>query len=490
MYNVELNVQTAENCPLSSDAFVYVLPLLANVQYRRYSTAFAARPTSSDVTLQAIEKINYYFPNAIDADRHFATDLKPYVQVFEHSQFDSFLKQYYDNANFNMQQAHGASSAYDTCAVILSSKHHIVCAGSQATQVIHAIDVSAATPQRVLAVAYFNIGNTGYVLWTQGQAHPFDSVIKMREIGGATTSTIQLPQCSTWISLSMYKDNIVDNQHIVFALEYHLSELQVSMYKMQVTASTQFDVNIVRQYIIPVTLPNYKITTTSSYAEDEWMRHCRVVHGKHAEHGFVACVHKTVDDSNDVLKLYACLLIDASSACQQIVMTSSVTVNPSLIPISFLRTVNNVEKWVMSCNNEIFVYEYAHTLPAAAVLKRVRQSDLTQKHFVRVQSLFYILSSSIPQHASKLGIMTYLPNFKRWTSCSNTQAQAILIMPGASSASAKHNVHVDIRLLHNSIDPTTNETSYVLHSIDGTIQVDSSDVHSFGMHVFDDTVQQ
>ena len=489
VYNVQMYILTTKHCPVSKYAYLYVLPLFADVAHRPAGDAFdpSSRPTS-DVTLQAIDKVNYYFPNAINADRHFAANLQPYTQTFENSGFGLFVKQNYDRG-FNIRQAHGAISPYDACAVVLSSEHHVICTGSSQTLIIYASNLTVAIPQRVLTVAYLSINDTAYVLWTQGHAHPFSAVLKMRRIGdeatGTATGTFEFTECSKWISLSVYELAHDDNQFTVLALEYHLARLQVSTYKMQVISEPDLSIALVAQNSIPVNLPNYQIIASVPYTEEDWLRYCRVVHGKHAQHALVACVQKTVSENNDVLQLHTCLLLNATSVCQQVYMTSSVAVRPSFISISFLRITDNVEKWVIACNHETFVFQYAHTSGVAS-LKRAMQSHLAQTHFVRVQTLFYTMTAAMPQSATNVGILTYLPAFERLSNCSSIQAQAVLVMPGASSVSEEHLVRANIQLLHNSIDPKTLQPSYLVNSYN-ELQTTSSDLHSFSMHVFQNT---
>ena len=64
---------------------------------------------------------------------------------------------------------------------------------------------------------------------------------------------------------------------------------------------------------------------------------------------------------------------------------------------------------------------------------------------------------------------------------------AILVMPGASSVSEQNFVRADIQLLHNSIDPRTNETSYLIDAYDGSLQAYGRDLHVFSVHVFQNT---
>ena len=319
VYNVQMYISFTDYCPVSHYAFLYILPLFADVKHRPLGAAFDPATSTSDVTLQAIDKVNYYFPNAINADRHYATNLQPYEQTFDNTEFAVFIKQNY-GTGFNIRQAHAANSPYTACAVLLSSEHHVICTGSTKTKIIYASSVPTTIRQRVLTMAHIKIHNTAYVLWTQGHAHPFSAVLKMRGINEETTHTFHLTECSTWISLSVYHlaHQLADdnNQFTAVALEYHVARLQVSIYKLQISLQEDLSIVLIRQQSIHVNLPNYQIiagniTTGQAHTEEDWLRYCRVVHGNDAHHALVACVHK-IPSSTETGKSKAMMIVPHS----------------------------------------------------------------------------------------------------------------------------------------------------------------------------------
>ena len=93
----------------------------------------------------------------------------------------------------------------------------------------------------------------------------------------------------------------------------------------------------------------------------------------------------------------------------------SVTATASFISAAYVQQASGEELWVVIVSGKVHKAIFAKD---TLRLERTFATDLEHKHFVKVEHLFYCFKVSDADDAVQPSVLTYLPQFKSWSTAS------------------------------------------------------------------------
>ena len=170
---------------------------------------------------------------------------------------------------------------------------------------------------------------------------------------------------------------------------------------------------------------------------DPWMRYSRVVVARGSRTVLVAGVtsEQVIADSTGPggsrLLLNVCAGASEDTACAHVQLSGSPADPPSFVSAAPLRRGedSSLEYWVVGVHGLVYTVTSRHGAGVRVTIEAQPQSDLAGVHFVKVDTLFYTLSTS---GTPTVGVLTYLPGFERLQrNTSQVLAYAVVVVPPA-----------------------------------------------------------
>jgi hypothetical protein len=170
---------------------------------------------------------------------------------------------------------------------------------------------------------------------------------------------------------------------------------------------------------------------------DPWMRYSRVVVARGSRTVLVAGVtsEQVIADGTGPggsrLLLNVCAGASEDTACAHVQLSGSPADPPSFVSAAPLRRGedSSLEYWVVGVHGLVYTVTSRHGAGVRVTIEAQPQSDLAGVHFVKVDTLFYTLSTS---GTPTVGVLTYLPGFERLQrNTSQVLAYAVVVVPPA-----------------------------------------------------------
>jgi hypothetical protein len=176
-----------------------------------------------------------------------------------------------------------------------------------------------------------------------------------------------------------------------------------------------------------------------------WQDYSRVIVSPETENILVVSVESQTSDElhNTALVLRVCVCYNKGTVCSAITLSEmSVSSNPSFISAAYMQQAAGQELWAISVNGKTHEAIFAH---GTLILTRMFATDLENKHFVKVEHLFYCFIVSDSGDAVQPSVLTYLPHFKSWRSVTHSSLPSVY----------------DVVIVQSADDQNASDTTYV-----------------------------
>ena len=179
-----------------------------------------------------------------------------------------------------------------------------------------------------------------------------------------------------------------------------------------------------------------------------WLDYARVVASRETDNVLVACVETQTSEEllsselqSSILVLRVCVGSPSGFACANVTIAEN---EPSFISAAFLQrrvvAAGSEELWAVSVHGKSHTAIFSQSQRTIA-LRREQVSDLENKHFVKVDHLFYcfVISGTVGSAGMSPSVLTYLPHFQRWRPTGDEtlpSAYAVVVIPAAVTATS------------------------------------------------------
>jgi len=232
---------------------------------------------------------------------------------------------------------------------------------------------------------------------------------------------------SAWVSVA-----VLDNNLTALYIDTATSSVAVGFFRLIWASPTEL---ALQERSMPVSLgQNWDVHMHA------WQDYARIVVSRHTENTLVVSVEIQTSEElrATALMLRVCVCAqNRDSVCSVIILSEmSVSIDASFISAAYLQQAAGEELWAVSVNGKTHKAVFAQD---TLMLARVLATDLENKHFVKVDHLFYCFVVSDSGDAVQPSVLTYLPHFKSWRSSTHSSlpaVYAVVIVPLGVSQNA------------------------------------------------------
>jgi hypothetical protein len=385
---------------------------------------------TSDKTLLALRNVHKHIRGAPVADR-----FKPGPSARVLFQLQETL-----SVQISIQQAH-ASSAYAQCALLLttsvintqySTQQSVLCVGgdglykvrSELVGTKYSGALSAIVDDRPVLLLLLGSLNVLYksLNWQNVTASPLTSMNETETFKVLESDTY----ASAWLSVAMLGNNLT-----ALYIDSATESAALGFFSLVWASPTEL---ALKQRHSSVSL-----AADWSVHFHPWQDYSRVIVSAETENILVVSVESQTSDElrNTALVLRVCVCYNKGTVCSAITLSEmSVSSNPSFISAAYMQQAAGQELWAISVNGKTHEAIFSHD---TLILTRMFATDLENKHFVKVEHLFYCFVVSDSGDAVQPSVLTYLPNFKSWRSVTHSSlpsVYAVVIVPSAGAQNA------------------------------------------------------
>lgn len=389
--------------------------LLCDMPITPISIAAELCESTIDKTFLALLDVYRNIPGAPDANRHVAEGA---ARVEYEIQAEIAPIHY-------LQQVH-TTSACSRCLLLFTTTggEQVQCAGPHGVHIIQ--DRIPATKFHCAITVVVNKHRVFLVLL--GSMHVENvfgrSLHWLNDTSSSSREIANSQEASTWLSL-------FTNEKTVTALYIVSMEENGVMNQMLAIALYQFYWSAPRVLALQrlsgtLVLEHFTVEKKVDTELDPWLNFCRVLSpeetANHTGNILVACVQKqnVLSFEGTFLVLRICLgSLDRLAVCNDAILDLSVSSPPSFVSASFLKYVSLgsivQELWAVGVLGKMYTVLFASQNNNNAVsIQRQVTSDLENKHFVKINYLFFSYYIGVAGGAVAPHIVTYLPNFEQY----------------------------------------------------------------------------
>jgi len=355
-----------------------------------------------------------------------------------------------------LQQAH-AWAPYADCAVLLTTEGRAEEGAAPGQNAVRCLGVGGVTEiatqqdptSRILGAFGYELGGRRYVMLLLAGRWARSATLGWYDTSANVLRVVTdaARRSRSWVSVCVER---IDGEQLIAALGMDANNAaEVRFFRLELAANQGIELHPVGgvlafplTYAIleqePAGFGNDTQPLSLGFSTvDPWMRYSRVVVARGSRTVLVAGVTSEqvlgagTGSGGSRLLLNVCAGASEDTACAQVQLSRSPADPPSFVSAAPLRRGedSSLEYWVVGVHGLVYTVTSRHGAGVRVTIEAQPQSDLAGVHFVKVDTLFYTLSTS---GTPTVGVLTYLPGFERLQrNASQVLAYAVVVVPPA-----------------------------------------------------------